>query len=136
VGQQQLLFLVLGVCIIGIGVSVGLINLQGLAVEDQRTAIMDELHQLGVKAQTYYRKPFDFGGGGGSFLRINMLPNGIEALGGLPSSPHAEFLIRRSGNSSRTQILAVGTAGGIDPALPIRMVMTVWPDSTHTDVLN
>ena len=135
-GQQQLLFLVLGVCIIGIAVSVGFINLQEKTVSDNRTVILEELQQLGIKAQAYYRRPFDVGGGGGSFLRVNLLPNGLETLGGARSTPHAEFLIKRNGNSSRTQILAVGTTGGINPALPVRMLMTVWPDSTHIDVLN
>lgn len=135
-GQQQILFLVLGMCIVGIAVSVGLINLQEQTVFDNRTVILDELGQLGIKAQAYYRQPFDVGGGGGSFMRVNLLPNGLETLGGARSTPHAEFLIKRSGNSSRTQILAVGTTGGINPALPVRMLMTVWPDSTHVDVLN
>jgi len=123
-------------CIVGIAVSVGLINLQEQTVSDNRTVIVDELRELGIRAQTYYRQPFDVGGGGGSFLRVNLLPNGLETLGGARSTQHAEFLIKRSGSSSRTQILAVGTTGGINPALPVRMLMTVWPDSTHIDFLN
>ena len=135
-GQQQILFLILGVCIVGIAVSVGLINLQGPSVDDNRGAIVEELQQLGAKAQLYYKRPFDEGGGGGSFLRVNLLPNGIETIGGERSTPHGEYLIKRNGHFSRTQIFAVGTTGGINPALPVRVVMTVWADRTQIVVLN
>lgn len=135
-GQQQILFLVLGVCIIGIAVSVGLISLQALTVDAQRAAITEELQQLGARAQAYYRTPDERGGGGGSFLHVNMLARGVEAIGGTPSTLHAEYLIKRSGYSYRTQIVAVGTTGGIDPSLPIRMVMTVLPDSSFIEIQN
>lgn len=66
-GQQQLLLIVLGVIIVGIGVAMGVILFNENAIEQKRNEIINECSLVASEAQLYYRKPAAIGGGGKSF---------------------------------------------------------------------
>jgi len=67
VGQQQLYLLVLAIILVGIAVAVGMNRFSTSAAEANRDQLILDLNFLSVAAQSYYKKPASYGGGGQSF---------------------------------------------------------------------
>ena len=135
-GQQQILFLILGVCIIGIALSTGFIVAQSDTSGDQRQAVYSDLKKLASEAQAYRLRTFEEGGGDGTFIGLTATRQGIEKLTTTRFTHFAEYAIMRNGNSHSIQIIAIGHSPGNDPRKPTKMLMTVFPESTAIDVLN
>ena len=85
-GQQQLLYIVLAVILIGIAVIFGINLFETHSVESKKDAIVDELATLGSMAQQFYNKPAMLGGGGKSFANWDLPP-------GMVPSPNATYTI-------------------------------------------
>ena len=66
-GQQQLLLIVLAVIVIGAAVLWGIGLFRGSAIESKRDLLISESADIAMSAISYYKKPFQFGGGGNSF---------------------------------------------------------------------
>ena len=135
-GQQQILFLILGVCIIGIAISTGIIIIQSDPSINHRQTIYSDLKNLAAEAQAYRQRSFEEGGGDGTFIGLTSTLQGIEKLTKTRLTPHAEYEIKKSGNSHSIEIIAVGHSPGNDTRKPIKMLMTVFPESTSIAVLN
>lgn len=76
-GQQQLLFIVLGVIIVGIAVVLGIVVFQSAAMENKRDVIISENVNLANMALQYYKKSRVFGGGQSSFVKWE-IPNELK----------------------------------------------------------
>ena len=135
-GQQQVLFVILAVCIIAIAVSVGVLSLSGHAVVDNRTLLSHDLELIARKAQGYYQLSSEQGGGDGSFNLLSRMPDALSRLGFLASNAHGDFFVKKSTNSSSIQVVAVGIESGYDRKRPLRMMITIWPDRTALSILN
>jgi hypothetical protein len=133
-GQQQILFLLLGVCIIGVSIAVALIGIQGEGSPKSYEEIEHELQWIALRAQGYYMRPVELGGGGGSFFRLVANPGQMRKLI-TPRSLAAEYFLHPL-NPYKLQVTAVGFDVGTNPQLPIRLQMTVWPESTAIVVVN
>ena len=134
-GQQQLLFLILGTCIIGIAISVGVIAVQSNSNVDYRSALHSELQQIAADARSYRARSFEDEGGEGTFIGLISTPEGMQKLS-VSSLYAGKFSIVKSGNSKSVQILAVGFSPGINPRKPMKMLMTIFPESSSIAVLN
>lgn len=77
-GNQQLLFIVLGVIAVSIAVLAGLDYFQSQAVESNRDQVILDLNRLANLAQTYYKKENQLGGGGRSFVGFD-IPEELKA---------------------------------------------------------
>ncbi len=132
-GQQQILFVILAVCIIGVVVSVGVLSLPQGARLDNRALVEQDLRTIAGKAQDYVAR---YGEGKMPFSVLSRMPDAIGRLGFSRSNAHGDFFIRKSNNSSCLQIIGVGVEAGYDNRHPLRMVMTVWADRTSLAVLN
>ena len=135
-GQQQILFLILGVCVIGIALSAGVITLQSNSSIDHRQVMSQELKTLADEALAYRRRPYEQHGGDGTFIGLTSTPYGIAKLTNKPLTQFGEFYIAKSGNDRSVQIMAVGDSPGIDPRKPIKMLMTVSSEAASIVVLN
>ena len=71
-GQTQLFLVVLGMMLIGIAIYVGVSMFSANTVEDSRNAIIVDLQNFAARANAYYWKPTNQGGGGKSFAGITM----------------------------------------------------------------
>ena len=71
-GQQQLLLIVLSVIIVGIAVVVGINMFGASAVSANQDAVINDLMNFGARAQQYWVKPTGMGGGGNSFLNLDV----------------------------------------------------------------
>lgn len=66
-GQQQLLFIVLGVILVGVAIIVGISYFQSSAIETKRNYLIADCVNLAALAQQYYMRPTALGGGGRKF---------------------------------------------------------------------
>ncbi len=135
-GHQQLLLTLLAVCVTGILVSVGVITVQDALAPDNRLELMQDLSSIATEAQAFYKRPISRDGGEGTFLGLTANRDGIRKLTPRPSSTHGDLFVKKAGDAHSVQFLAVGVDRGLDPRYPIRLLMTVWPDSTALTVLN
>ena len=135
-GQQQILFLILAICILGIAFTAGVIAHQADESVDLRNSILADLQQLAGQARMYRARPYEEYGGDGTFLGLTATPEGITKLTGNPRTPYAQYAIARSGNVSSVEIVGIGTVPGNDSRRPICMRVTVFAESTAIAVLN
>ena len=133
---QQLLVLILGVCIIGIAVSAGFIIVQNDSYGDCRQAIYSEFTTLAKATREYRVRPYESDGGDGTFIGLTATPQGIAKLTQTSSTPFADFSIQASGTAQAVSILAIGKSPGLDVRKPVKMLMTVFPETTAIVVLN
>ena len=135
-GQQQILFVILAVCIIGIAVSVGVISMSGHAVTDNSALVEQDLKMIAKKAQDYVALQSHEGSERISLFLLSRLPDAMGRLGCSSSNAHGDFFVKKSDNLSSMQIVGVGAQAGHDQRRPLRLVITVWADSTSLAVLD
>jgi len=133
-GQQQIVFLILALCIVGIALSAYAIVRDGEA--DHRTAMSNDLQQLALSAQSYRTRSFEDGGGDGTFIGLTATPQGFERLVPTFSRTYARYFISKTGNSRCVELTALGFFPGIDPRKPMKLTMTVYADSMRLTVVN
>ena len=136
-GQQQVLFVILAVCIMGIAISIGVISLSGHTVSDNRFLVEQDLREIAKRAQEYVSRPpdrVDFGNS--SFAMISRRSDVLKAFGFPSSNSHGDFFVKRSHNPACLQIVGVGVEAGLDMKHPVRMMITVWTNRTSLEVLN
>lgn len=78
-GTQQILYIVVGVIIIGIAIIVGTLPnfIKGMESANM-DAVTQDCMKLAAAAQGYYRRPGLFSGGGSSFRNITITDCGME----------------------------------------------------------
>lgn len=77
-GQQQLLFIVLGIILVGVAIIVGINLFRANAIDQKRNMLINELINLSAMAQQHYLKPTEYGGGGNSFSNFT-IPDELES---------------------------------------------------------
>ncbi|MCD4819767.1 MAG: hypothetical protein K8S23_13865 [Candidatus Cloacimonetes bacterium] len=63
-GTQQILLIVLSVIIVGIAVAVGISMFNAQSLNSSRQAVVSDMNNYAVQAQTYYKTPTNMGGTG------------------------------------------------------------------------
>jgi len=66
-GQQQLLLVLLGIVVVAVAIAVAISLFKGNAIDRKREILVNESHNLGSIAISYYKKPRMLGGGGRTF---------------------------------------------------------------------
>ena len=66
-GQQQLLLIILGIIVVGVAIAISITLFRGNAIDRKRELLVNESHNIGSIAISYYKKPKMMGGGGKSF---------------------------------------------------------------------
>ncbi|MDI6804412.1 MAG: hypothetical protein QME58_11300 [Bacteroidota bacterium] len=77
-GQQQLMLLVLGVIIVGIAIVVGINLFTATSVSSNKDAIVNDIMNLGQYAYRYRLRPEPLGGGGRSYLGLNIPADHVD----------------------------------------------------------
>ncbi|MER3522691.1 MAG: hypothetical protein C4326_01135 [Ignavibacteria bacterium] len=133
-GSQQLLLIVVGVVLIGIMVAVGMSMFKDQAASANRDSISNDLVHFAVQAQKYYRRPLVLGGGAYSFngltlshiTKIASNSNAVYQLTPDPVGPGVGSVV----------ISGTGFNTGNDGTTPVKVQVTVWPDSMYMETLN
>ncbi len=66
-GQQQLLLIILGVIVVGVAIALSITLFRANAIERKRELLVNESHNIGSIAISYFKKPIMMGGGGKRF---------------------------------------------------------------------
>jgi hypothetical protein len=66
-GQQQLMLIILGVIVVGIGIAVGIAQFGSGSISSNKDAITNDLNNLSVNAFQFKILPSSMGGGSGSY---------------------------------------------------------------------
>ncbi len=123
-GQQQLLLIVLSVIVVGIAVVVGINLFQANAVDQNRSAVIGDLHHIGHLAQSYYKRPTGFGGGNGSFVGFT-----IPTM--LASSQNGTYTISTAGTATQITIQGIGTEKGDDGTNGVKYQFTAYNNTVN-----
>ena len=136
---------VLGVIIVGIAIAVGISMVSSSAVTANRDAVVNDLNNLASKAQQYWRKPAEMGGGNRSFANFYLdardtgNANGSYSL--FASAPTGVIYVLGNsapitGATTELYIIGCGKETGNDPAGPVKVYSRVTPGSVWSHVLN
>jgi hypothetical protein len=132
-GQQQLLLIILGVIVVGIAVVVGITMFQDNAISANRDAVVNDLVNLGARAQQYYRRPVSLGGGSNDFTNIKMEHLAGPVGGTEWINPNGTYTID---NVAAQEITLKGEGTEKVGGNPVEVTCRVTPDSLQTTVVN
>jgi hypothetical protein len=71
-GQQQMMLIVLGVIIVGVGIAVGISQFGSDSVSANKDALINDINNLGINAYQFKILPTSMGGGSGSYARYTI----------------------------------------------------------------
>lgn len=115
-GTAQLLYITLGMIIIGIAIVVGMDMFETYYQENNREQLINHSVTLLTMAEEYYKKPVDLGGGGGSYKDFS-IPESMTR------NEYGRFNINT--NNNRVNINARGIADGRDGEDPVRITARI-----------
>ena len=127
-GQQQLLLLVLSAIIVGVSIVIGINMFSSSAVQANQDAVLQDCLNIGARAQEWYRKPVNLGGGGRSFTNLDSV--GVLNMSETNPNVSAPFLL--TPNDQTLEIVGTGVEGS--PVLTVTVVVT--SDSVRSTVFN
>ncbi len=117
-GTAQLLYITLGVIVTGLAIVVGMEMVSAYNQETNREQLINHSVQILTKAEEYYKKPVDLGGGGGTYEGFDLSESMLENDYGL-------FRIRINGNRKRINVNARGVTEGRDGERPVRVIARI-----------
>ncbi|MEK6570323.1 MAG: hypothetical protein AABZ61_03070 [Bacteroidota bacterium] len=133
-GQQQLLLIILGVIVVGIAVIVGITMFQDNAISANRDAVVNDLVNLGARAQQYYRRPVSLGGGGNQFTGLTMAKlAGPVGAGATWTNPNGTYSIT---TVAAQQVILNGKGTEKSGGILVEVNSTVTTDSLTTVVVH
>lgn len=144
-GQQQLLLIVLGVIIVGIAIVVGITMFKSNAVSANRDQVINDLQNLGAKAQQYYMKPVSMAGGNKDFKGFALTAldtgNANGSYSATTTTPSGATVVwgnigPLSTSSGTVYIVGSGNQTGNDAINYVKAYVKVTADSAGATVLN
>jgi Tfp pilus assembly protein PilE len=121
------MLIVVGVVLIGIAVALAFDMFIDQSASTNRDAISNDLVQYAAQAQKYYRRPTALGGGNNSFGGLTLsriTSNPANANGSYELSPDPV-----PGTATSVTLIGTGIENGTDGSTPVKLTMTVTPDS-------
>lgn len=121
-GQQQLLLLILAAVIVGVAIVLGINMFAQNSAQANQEAVMQDVLTISSRAQAWYRRPIQLGGGGRTFDNLTLVKLNFPA-----SNANGSFSVTGSGNTATVTGTGVENAGG--NLAPLQIQVTVYPDS-------
>ncbi len=103
-GTQQLLFVILGVILIGIAMAVGLSLFSANAIESNQDQIVHDLNNIAQHAYQFKTRPIWLGGGGNSYSNFT-IPIQLQ------SNENATYSIQTPGDANSITIRGTSAPG-------------------------
>jgi len=125
-GQQQLLLLILAAIIVGIAIVMGINMFGENAVQANQDAVTQDVLTIASRAQGWYRRPTQMGGGGRTFDGMTLA---TLNFGG--TSDNGIYDIGAPTGQSFT-VTGTGTEDGDSDGQALKVSVTVYPDSVGT----
>jgi hypothetical protein len=130
-GQQQLLLIVLSTIIVGISIVVGINMFSSGAVQGNVDAVTQDNITIASRAQEWWRKPAQLGGGGRAWTGIDAAAGGVFTAINFPDSTiNGTYAISTDG----TSITIVGT--GVEDGDGDGTVLTVTTIADSSNIVS
>lgn len=126
-GQQQLLFIVLGIIIIGIAIALGIVLFRQNAIDSKRNNIINEALNLASMAQKHYFTPSMLGGGNNSFEKWD-IPDELKI------TANGEHYIESIGKDSIVLISSGNELVTDKDSVKVRV--TIYPKTNTVTIIN
>lgn len=130
-GSQQLLLIILGTIVVGIAVLVGISLFNDHASATNRDAIANDLVHAASVAQMWRKKPVTQGGGGGSFVGLD-----LRLVFRDMRNANGTYAVFGSATDSLIIIEGVGTLPGYDGEQPVKVSIRVFDVRTEVNEVN
>lgn len=127
-GQTQILFIVLSVIIVGVAVAVGITQFGENATEANKNALELDCQQIIARAQQWYRKPVELGGGGSTFTDLTLDKIGVAAMNG-NVDPEGDGFVLTVNDAKEIMVEVAGREQGVG----VRMTYNADSDSWTTE---
>jgi hypothetical protein len=127
-GTAQLLYITLGVIIVGLAIVTGMDMFNTYMQENTREQLINHSLTILSKAEEYYKKPVDLGGGGGSY-------QGFTLPSDLTRNELGRFKINLAANKNRVNINARGDVTGNDGENPVRIIARITRNNRNPNGL-
>lgn len=126
-GQQQLLLLILAAIIVGIAIVMGINMFGENAVQANQDAVTQDVLTIASRAQGWYRRPAQMGGGGRSFVGLDLADINFQA-----TNDNGSYAFAAAPVAGSFTIVGTGTEDGDSDNEPLEVQVTVYPDSVGT----
>lgn len=133
-GTQQLLYVVLGLIIVGVAIAVAFSMVKEEAVQRARDSLQNDISLVIMKVQEYYRKSSLQGGGGNSFsgltpdkIRLSRAKN-IESANELWVTANGTYTLATVSADS-VVLEGIGVEVGMDDTNPVMIRTIVRPSA-------
>jgi hypothetical protein len=124
-GQQQLLLLILAAIIVGVTIMLGIDMFSQNSAEANQQAVVQDILAIAGRAQAWYKRPTQMGGGGRTYNGITL------AKINLPTS-NANGGYSITGNGNTATIVGNGVEDADGDGSPLQVTITVGVDTVST----
>jgi len=127
-GQQNLLFIVVGIMIVALAVTVAISMFRSNSIETARNNIIVDLGFYAHKAREYYWKPRIQGGGDRSFLGVR-----IDNIAYKTENENGRYFVE---SSTLDEVVLVGVGRMISGNDSLRVRMVVSERTNQVEIIN
>ncbi len=129
-GQQQLLLLILSAIIVGLAIVTGINMFGENAVQANKDAVMQDMLTIASRAQGWYRRPTQLGGGGRDYNNVS-----VDTLDFDGTNGNGTFTIAATGGGVTALITGNGIEDGDGDGTPLQLRITIGADTLSTLVV-
>lgn len=126
-GQQQLLLLILSAIIVGLAIVTGINMFGENAVQANKDAVMQDMLTIASRAQGWYRRPAQLGGGGRSFNGVS-----VDTLDFAGTNGNGTFTIASAAGGDSALITGTGVEDGDGDGTNLTMQISIGADAAGT----
>jgi len=122
-GQQQLLLLILSAIIVGVAIVMGINMFGENAVQANQDAVMQDVLTIAARAQGWYRRPAQLGGGGRDFTSLT-----LAAINFADSTDNGTYAVT-GGNATQVTVTGTGQEDPNSDGTNLSVQIVVFSDS-------
>ncbi|MDZ7268173.1 MAG: hypothetical protein ONB48_09255 [candidate division KSB1 bacterium] len=129
-GQQQLLLLILAAVIVGVAITLGINMFAQNSAQANQEAVMQDVLTIASRAQAWYRRPVQMGGGGRTYATVTLANLNFPA-----SNANGSYALS-GGNATTLTITGTGVEDGDGDGTNLQITAVITPDSVRTMTIN
>ncbi|NUM77715.1 hypothetical protein HUU40_25410 [candidate division KSB1 bacterium] len=124
-GQQQLLLLILAAVIVGVAITLGINMFQQNSAQANQEAVVQDVLTIASRAQAWYRRPVQMGGGGRTFAGLN---SNLDPINFPASNANGDYTFT-GGSATGATITGTGREDGDQDGTNLQVTLVISPDS-------
>jgi hypothetical protein len=122
-GQQQLLLLILSAVIVGVAIVMGINMFAENAGQANQDAVLQDVLTIASRAQAWYRRPVQLGGGGRTYVGMTLTDLNFDA-----ANSNGTYAVS-GGTATTVTITGVGTENPDNAGANLTVTVSVGADT-------